>query len=293
MERPYKQHIMDIRRYNIYIKHRFGWKAESWGGFFRTYEEIPKRKELVSLPRKGYIFDQHTGTTLSLLDGLKLLFQYEFSQCTDFIDWELFIDTYKEFQEDELIKKATRNLKIKLLDADLLIILHKYTRRFPDGLFFAEAKTKIALLIREEEYKAQPPEEMTESERKTAVSDVEKVVDKIVANYVGSDKKVKFSDVKYENNNEVIIKFFEDKKITIASESIEKTVKDVLKLLPSLRIPKEHADILISISASFHELRRQERYGIITPQEGQKAYQLIIYRILKEFNLIIDDLHSS
>ncbi len=281
---------MDVKRYNIYIKHRLGWKAESWNGFFRTYDDIPTRKALISFPDKGYILDQYTGTTLSLDSGIDLLFRYEFTQCTDFIDWELFIDTYKGFQNDKLIEKATNNLRIHLLDADLLIQLHKYVEQFPNGLFISEAKTKIALLVREEEYKQFPPPEMSEVERKNAVADVEKVVSNIVADSVGDNDSITLSEIKTKEDNSEIIKYFKDKKITIAKENIEKILDDVLEVLPSLKANKDHLDGLISISASFRALERKELHGIISPQDGQIAYQSIIHRILRQFNSIIEDL---
>ena len=281
---------MDVRQYQVYIKHRFGWKAESWAGFFRTYDEIPTRRKLISVPDRGYILDQYTGGTLSLNDGIDLLFRYEFTQCTDFVDWELFIDTYKEFQDDGLIAQATNNLRVHLLDADLLIILHQYVERFPGGLFISEAKAKIALLVREEEYKEYPPAELSEVERKLAVADVKKVVKSIVKDSIGNNRILELPEIEAKNDNRAIIKFFEDKKITIATESIEKILKDVLDALPSLKVKKDHADGLISISASFKEWQRKVRHGLITPQAEQIEYQMIIHRILEQFNFIIADL---
>lgn len=137
---------MDKSRYTFHVRKRMGWATYEWEPFYNRYPAIKDRKEIIHNSKKGYLYDHFNFHKLEGEDGLELLINIEFEECQTFIDWEYFINAFKDTEHTDFLKLALSELETKLLKESFLIRLNQYKALFPEGIFIKEVRFKIALL---------------------------------------------------------------------------------------------------------------------------------------------------
>lgn len=273
---------LDLQRYTILVKLINGWNSYFWPKFFDRYREVSVRKRIISNPEKGYIYDNDSFKKLNEKQGLELLMNFEFSECDNFIEWEYFIDAYKDTSYKDVLKKALDNLEKQLIEANRLIRLKQYKDLFPKGIFINEVKFKISMIQKGLEEADLPDyeKEISEDEKKEILTSIRKEKSKIEDDYLEAN-----SQPGIDLEAVSIVKAMRKE---IGSGDIEHILSEAIRVLDDLSIDRIYTDKLITISAQYTSFRFKQTANILSAEDESVIYSSIIDRILKLFNLILD-----
>lgn len=275
---------MEIDRYTFHIKRFNGHSTYYWDEFFSQYPAVRKRKELIENERKGYVYDHNNFYKLSEAEGLELLINFEYSECDDFIEWEYFIDAFKDTDHKDIIKMALSELENQLLKASFLIRLNRYKELFPKGIFINEVEIKISILEKGVQKSKPQEEEVVETKdinKKEILKSLNSGKSKIVNDYLGVNNGL---DQDFD-----ISEFLIRKKQEVGYRDIEKILKETVNTFNDIELDKRYTDTLIAISAQYRIFRFKQVENIITTDDEKQSFASFIKRILDLFNLIIED----
>ncbi|NRB53482.1 MAG: hypothetical protein HRU41_37850 [Saprospiraceae bacterium] len=282
---------LDKNRYLFMVKLYSAYTAFPWTEFFSRYTKIAERKNILEDEERGYIYDQDNFRNFNQGEGIELLINFEFSECQSFIEWEYFVQAFKDTPYQHLLREALEKLVKELLGANLLVRLKRYQDLFPKGLFIREVEAKVAMRLKEQERRNQVDfedilhdVEQQESSKKQIFESISKERSKIVEQYLGANSNEPFDfDV---------IEYINAKKKEFGSRDIEKILAEVLKILGEVELDRSYTDPLIAISADYRAFRFKQTLKTLSIEDEGVIYSSIINRILKIFNLILDH-HKS